>query len=70
MNLKDWLEDERGRSDALANHFRVSKAAVSQWKSNGVPVDKMKAVRDFTEGAVTLDEMVPEPGPTLTQQAA
>lgn len=60
MNLTEWLEAEKGRSAALAEHFGVSRAAVSQWKSNGVPVDNMKAVRDFTGGVVTLDEMVPD----------
>lgn len=60
MDLATWLEMEPGRSAALAQHFGVTPAAVSQWKANGVPVARMKAVRDFTGGAVTLDEMVPE----------
>lgn len=60
MNLNTWLEEEKGRSAALAAHFDVSASAVSQWKANGVPLDNMKAVRDFTGGVVTLDEMVPE----------
>lgn len=59
MNLTAWLEAEKGRSAALAAYFGVSPAAVSQWKRNGVPLDNMKAVREFTAGAVTLDEMVP-----------
>lgn len=59
MNLITWLE-ESGRATALAKHIGVSRAAVSQWKSNGVPLAHMKAVRDFTNGAVTLEEMVPE----------
>jgi len=61
MNLTKWLEAEKGRSAALADHFGVSPAAVSQWKTNGVPLRNMKAVCDFTGGAVTLDELVPEP---------
>jgi DNA-binding transcriptional regulator YdaS (Cro superfamily) len=60
MDLITWLEAEKGRLAALAAHFGVTPAAVSQWKTNGVPVNKMKAVRDFTGGAVTLDELVPE----------
>lgn len=60
MNLNAWLELEKGRSTALADHFGVSRSAVSQWKSNGVPLAYMKAVRDFTGGEVTLEEMVPE----------
>jgi DNA-binding transcriptional regulator YdaS (Cro superfamily) len=63
MTITDWLEEEgqRGRAAALAEHLGISRAAISQWKTNGVPVDHMKAVREFTAGAVTLDEMVPEP---------
>jgi len=60
MDLATWLEAEPGRSASLAQHFGVTPAAVSQWKANGVPLQRMKAVRDFTGGAVTLDEMVPE----------
>ena len=59
MDLTTWLEAEKGRSAALAAHFGKTPAAVSQWKTNGVPLGLMKAVRDFTGGAVTLEEMVP-----------
>lgn len=61
MDFATWLESEPRRSALLAQYFDVTPAAVSQWKTNGVPVARMKAVRDFTDGAVTLDEMVPEP---------
>jgi len=60
MDLTAWLEHKKGRSAALAAHFGVSRSAVSQWKANGVPVDYMKAVREFTAGQVTLEQMVPE----------
>lgn len=60
MDLTTWLEAEKGRSRGLAEHFGRTPAAISQWKTNGVPVDLMKAVRDFTGGAVTLEELVPE----------
>lgn len=61
MNITDWLEAEKGRSAALAAHFGKTPAAISQWKTNGVPLNLMKDVRDFTSGQVTLEEMVPEP---------
>lgn len=61
MNLSEWLEAEKGRSAALAHHFGKTPGAVSQWKTNGVPLNLMKAVRDFTGGVVTLDAMVPAP---------
>lgn len=60
MNLNTWLDNEAGRAAKLANHFGRSASAVSQWRKNGVPVDFMKSVRDFTGGAVTLEEMIPE----------
>lgn len=63
MDLTSWLEAEKGRSAALAAHFGKTPAAISQWKTNGVPVGLMKSVRDFTGGVVTLEEMLPEPMP-------
>lgn len=61
MHFNQWLEAAKGRSAALAAHIDRDRSAISQWKTNGVPVDLMKAVRDFTGGEVTLEEMVPEP---------
>lgn len=72
MNITVWLEAEKGRAAALAAHFGKTPAAVSQWKTNGVPLALMKPVRDFTGGAVTLEEMVPDPnsGTTTEPKAA
>ncbi len=67
MNLTTWLEAEKGRSAALATRFNRSPSAISQWKTNGVPTDLMKAVRDFTGGAVTLEEMLPDPVQPVTE---
>lgn len=61
MNLTAWLEAENGRAAAMAEHFGKTPAAISQWKINGVPVKLMKEVRDLTGGAVSLEEMVPDP---------
>jgi len=60
MKLPDWLDAEPGRLTRLAEHFGLTLGAVSQWRGNGVPVWRMKAVREFTGGQVTLDEMVPD----------
>jgi hypothetical protein len=62
MDLATWLEAEKGRASALAEHLNKTLSAISQWKRNGVPVALMKAVRDFTGGAVSLEEMVPGEG--------
>lgn len=61
MNLPDWLDGDRGRLTAMAAHFGITQSAVTQWRTNGVPVLRMKAVQLYTGGAVTLDEMLPEP---------
>lgn len=61
MNLNNWLDAEKGRAASLAARLGKTPSAVSQWKTNGVPVDLMKIVRDFTGGEVTLEEMVPGP---------
>jgi hypothetical protein len=39
-------------------HFGVSISAITQWRTNGVPVDRMLEVRALSGGAVSLDEMV------------
>ena len=58
MNLKNWLAGERGRATALAAHLGVSMSRISQMGVCGVPNKYMLAVRDFTQGAVTLEAMV------------
>lgn len=66
MNFSDWLDAEKGRGAVVAAHFGKTPSAISQWKTNGVPLEHMKEVRDLTGGAVSLEEMVPSP----TKQAA
>jgi len=61
MELKAWLKQESGRAAEMARHFNLTESAVNYWANQGVPVRRMKAVRDYTRNAVTLDEMVPEP---------
>lgn len=70
MKLSSWLDGDRGRLTALAAHFRLTPSAVSQWRTNGVPPARMKAVRDFTDGEVTLDDMLPGPDPAQDLEAA
>jgi DNA-binding transcriptional regulator YdaS (Cro superfamily) len=60
MNLNQWLDGEAGRTTKIASHFGRTKGAITQWRTNGVPVGLMKAVRDFTNGEVSLEEMVPD----------
>jgi hypothetical protein len=57
-SLRDWINEERGRSAALAAHLCVSPARVTQIADAGVPVKFMLQVLGFTRGAVTLESMV------------
>lgn len=58
MDLKTWLDSERGRYTELARHLDVTVGRVSQMADDGVPPKYMLTVRDFTSGVVTLEEMV------------
>lgn len=68
MELKSWLDAERGRSTALATHLNVSVGRVSQIASGGCPVKFMRAVAEFTGGAVSIDDMVEARTPIATPQ--
>lgn len=69
MKLNEWLDLEAGRGAKLASHFGRTASAISQWRTNGVPTDFMKAVRNFSGGDITLEEMVPEPELIATEGA-
>lgn len=58
MGFDEWLDAERGRLKMVAEHFHVSSSAVSQWRTNGVPVDNMIPLREFTGMEVSLEEML------------
>ena len=58
MDLKTWLDQERGRYTALATHLGVTVGRVSQIADEGVPAKYMLAVRDFTRSEVQLESMV------------
>lgn len=69
MNLKQWLDKERGRYAALAAHLGISASRMSQIAEDGVP-DKYKlAVRDFTKRAVSLESLVQARTPKPTPQS-
>lgn len=57
MTFPDWLDAERGRLKSVADHFGVSPSAVSQWRTNGVPRNLMRDVRDLT--GLPLDALLP-----------
>jgi len=57
MDLHVWLDGEKGRAAALAEHLDVSRTAVSLWRDNGVPMPHMPAIVAFTGGKVTVEAM-------------
>ena len=65
MNLKTWLDIEVGRNARMAKHFGLTPGAITQWRSNGVPLARIKAVHAFTAGQVALEEMLPDEVPVL-----
>lgn len=69
MTLGEWLDGERGRAKRLAEHFHVTPSAVSQWRTNGVPVDKMVDVRAFTGGRCSIEDLLHR-GPASQETAA
>ncbi len=60
MNLQTWLDQEMGRNARMAKHFGLTPGAIMQWRSNGVPLARMKAVRALTQGQVSLEDMLPD----------
>lgn len=58
MKFPDWLDAEVGRTTAVAAHFGVTLSAITQWRDQ-VPPKRMREVRDFTEGEVDFDDMLP-----------
>ena len=58
MELHTWLDEEAGRATALAALLGIGKAAVSLWRDAGVPLLHMGLVSEFSEGAVSVSDMV------------
>lgn len=61
MRLKEWLDSERGRYGALAAHLGLTLSRVSQIARDGVPKSYLLRIRDFTDGAVSIEEMLEPP---------
>lgn len=56
--LQIWLDAEKGRYTDLAEHLGLSLGRVSQIASSGVPKRYLRAVRDFTGGELTLEDLI------------
>jgi len=62
MRLKDWLDDEVGRAVRLSEHLGCHRSMVSQMAKGlvRVPPKHYRAIRDFSGGEVTLEDLLPE----------
>lgn len=60
MELHTWLDkpENAGKAAWLADQLSRSKAAVSLWRSEGVPMPLMRQVAKLTDGAVSVDAML------------
>lgn len=67
MELKNWLNQERGRATALAAFLNLSLGRITQISDEGVPKKYMQRVRDFTGNAVTLEDMTCLKQPTTQE---
>ncbi len=59
MMFSTWLDAEKGRTKAVAEHFGRTPSAISQWR-DGVPPKRMLEVVALTDGAVSIEEMLRE----------
>ena len=70
MNFGQWLDAERGRQSRVAERFCVSLSAVSQWRTNGVPRDRILDVHELTDREVSIEELLRPPSIDIQQDAA
>jgi len=60
MDLHTWLDrpENAGKAAWLAEQLGRSKAAVSLWRTEGVPMPLITRVAEVTGGAVSIDSML------------
>jgi hypothetical protein len=70
MTFSDWIDAERGRVALVAGRFGITMSAVTQWRSNGVPIERMVELRELADGEVSIEEMVTERQQSAPREAA
>ena len=61
MDLKTYVDQERGRQTSLANAIQAQPQLVWQWANvRQVPEDRCAAIERATDGAVTVEELRPD----------
>ena len=62
MNLKTYVDKQRGRAASLGRAIGVTPVLVSQW-ANGrrpIPAERCPAIEKATSGEVTCEELRPD----------
>ncbi|OVZ64195.1 transcriptional regulator [Pigmentiphaga sp. NML080357] len=62
MNLKTYIDKQRGRAASLGRAIGVTPVLVSQW-ANGrrpIPAERCPAIEKATSGEVTCEELRPD----------
>jgi transcriptional regulator with XRE-family HTH domain len=72
MKLKPWLKAAPGRASALAARLNVTRSMVSQMANGDVPVPPRmyRAIRDFTNNEVAIEDLLPEDGTAAISPAS
>lgn len=62
MNFSDWVNEQRGRSLAIAQAVGVTPPVVSDWVTGkkGIPMERCTAIERATGGAVTRKDLRPD----------
>lgn len=62
MNLREWLDEKRGRGLQLARGLLVSPPMVSDYASGKkqIPAERCPTIERLTERAVTCEELRPD----------
>ena len=62
MNLKAYIDQQRGRASSLGRALEITPVLVSQWASGQrqVPAERCPEIEKATLGAVTCEELRPD----------
>jgi len=62
MNLKTYINQQRGRAAAIGRALGVVHVLISQWASGvrPIPAERCPAIERATGGAVTCEELRPD----------
>jgi len=61
MQLRQYIDAQRGRAAELARALRITPALIAQWASTRrVPAERCSAIERATGGQVTCEELRPD----------